>query len=71
MRKLLVIMALALVVPNMGFALGEGRYQMIKVDKLFVWVLDTKTGDLSLCRITQSFKPKCFEKTNTMVNENE
>ena len=59
MRKLLAILAVALALPTMSFAEGEGRYQMIEVtvikptkttkDFIGVWILDTKTGKLNLC----------------------
>ena len=49
MRKLIAILAVALAIPTMSFALGEGRYQMIKLTESSVWILDTKTGMLKSC----------------------
>jgi len=55
MRKLLAILVVALAIPTMSFAGGEGRYQMLNLyieNKPLitgVWVLDTKTGLLRWC----------------------
>ena len=57
MKKLLAILAVALAIPTMGFALGEGRYQMMKIEGYAIWVLDTKTGFLRLCYKEDLTKP--------------
>ncbi len=55
MRKLLAILAVALAIPTMSFALGEGRYQIASLNIADqphitgVWVIDTKTGLLRFC----------------------
>ena len=52
MKKLIAILVVALAIPTMSYAGGEGRYQMLKSEaRLTVWVLDTKTGMLRTCTI--------------------
>ena len=78
MGKLIATLALALAIPTMGVALGEGRYQMMgldinmnqpKVDKSFL-VLDTKSGMVRIC--TADFANfssliKCGTETDTQI----
>ena len=78
MRKLLPILVVALAIPTMGFALGEGRYQMMgldinmnqpKVDKSFL-VLDTKSGMVRICTAdfaNFSSPIKCGTDTDTQI----
>ena len=76
MKKLIAILAVTLAMPNMGYAGGEGRYQMLKISTSAVWILDTKTGMLRICGQSyinndsdNSFDlteaPKCMLKVDT------
>ena len=70
MRKLLAILAVALVIPTMSFALGEGRYQIVNACQTgvpCVWVIDTKTGLLRFCGLDQSSldPPACSPAKDT------
>ena len=78
MGKLIATLALALAIPTMGVALGEGRYQMMgldinmnqpKVDKSFL-VLDTKSGMVRICTadfVNISSPIKCGTETDTQI----
>ena len=78
MGKLIATLALALAIPTMGVALGEGRYQMMgldinmnqpKVDKSFL-VLDTKSGMVRICTadfVNFSSPIRCGTETNTQI----
>tara|TARA_B110000438_G_scaffold104174_1_gene102889 strand:- start:250 stop:504 length:255 start_codon:yes stop_codon:yes gene_type:complete len=78
MGKLIATLALALAIPTMGVALGEGRYQMMgldinmnqpKVDKSFL-VLDTKSGMVRICTAdfaNFSSPIKCGTETDTQI----
>ena len=64
MKKLLAILVVALAIPTMSFAGGEGRYQMlglfihsdrgIEAHRSFL-VLDTKTGKVRICETFGSY----------------
>ena len=51
MKKLLAILVVALAIPTMGFAGGEGRYQGVSTNSkaTFIFVVDTKTGKVRKC----------------------
>ena len=52
MKKLLAILAVAIAIPTMSFAEGEGRYQGVApVDPTYqgIWVVDTKLGTVKYC----------------------
>ena len=56
MKKLLAVLAVAIAIPTMSFAGGEGRYQIASAPNPkgssshhYVWVLDTETGVLRMC----------------------
>ena len=52
MKKLLAILAVALAIPTMSFAEGEGRYQGIASPNdsdHIIFVVDTKTGNVKVC----------------------
>ena len=78
MGKLIATLALALAIPTMGVALGEGRYQMMgldinmnqpKVDKSFL-VLDTKSGMVRICTAdfaNFSSPIECGTETDTQI----
>ena len=77
MKKLLAILVVALAIPTMGFAGGEGRYQMlglfthsdrgIEANRSFL-VLDTKTGKVRICETYGSYNIsniRCGEEKDT------
>ena len=50
MRKLIAILAVALAIPTMSFALGEGRYQGVDPNEGDgIWIVDTKLGEVKYC----------------------
>ena len=56
MRKLIAILAVALAIPTMGFAEGEGRYQgiaggTVPSGESYMWLVDTKTGSVTWCTL--------------------
>lgn len=70
MRKLLTVLAVALAIPTMSYAGGEGRYQALLLEPnknqgVFL-ILDTKTGKMKLCDSTQSWigTIRCGEEQN-------
>ena len=70
MRKLLAILVVALAIPTMSFAKGEGRYQALLLDPtenqgIFL-ILDTKTGKMKVCRTPISIigTIRCGEEQN-------
>ena len=74
MRKLIAILAVTLAIPTMSFAEGEGRYQMVVQTGGGGWIfiLDTKTGDLTQChqRTMDSKKIRCYDKLATAFKSN-
>jgi hypothetical protein len=79
MGKLLAILALAVAIPTMGFAGGEGRYQVMGLDininksvsdtKSFL-VLDTKSGMVRICTadfVNFSSPIRCGTETDTQI----
>ena len=68
MKKLIAILAVALAIPTMSFAKGEGRYQIASGGSIEVWVLDTKTGSLRYCTSQGTFTikaPYCSPSKDT------
>ena len=50
MRKLIAILAVALAIPTMSFAGGEGRYQGVDPNSGDgIWIVDTKLGAVKYC----------------------
>ena len=50
MRKLLAVLAVALAIPTMSFAGGEGRYQGVDPNSGDgIWIVDTKLGAVKYC----------------------
>ncbi len=62
-KTLLVALAvLILLIGVPAFAKGEGRYQGIKSEDSYIWIVDTETGKMRVCFTFQNkagYTPTC------------
>ena len=64
MRKLIAILAVALAIPTMSLAEGEGRYQIASASGGGFFMVDTKTGMVRYCIFNFSKQVSCRKWTD-------